>query len=311
VLTSRSLIITIDTEENFGPGWEVPDQPCFSGVSEGIGEILGPIFYRLQVTPTYLVSPIVLYSDESVSVLKSQDNCELGTHLHVEQIDPGATRRITGGKKIRVFQSDLDEHTERAKLTALTELFISRFQHQPLSFRAGRWGISQHTCALLADLGYIVDSSVLPHTCHSSDGAHQFPDFRECPSETPYRVSAQGDFRIDGNGPVLEIPVTVVSGEKDYDGMLRPRTEPSFRLKKIIDTIANENDSGIERPLVMMLHNIEVIPNASPFVKNQTEQATYLQCLTEAIEYALHKGFIPTTLSKYADHYPARLRTTQ
>jgi hypothetical protein len=45
-------------------------------------------------------------------------------------------------------------------------------------YEAGRYGIGPNTALTLADLGYLVDLSVLPHTDLSARGG---PEFSRCP----------------------------------------------------------------------------------------------------------------------------------
>ena len=63
------------------------------------------------------------------------------------------------------MQGDYPPEIERGKLAALTELFRKRIGYSPTSFRAGRFGIGHDTGRWLFELGYLVDSSVVPHVC--------------------------------------------------------------------------------------------------------------------------------------------------
>ncbi len=54
----------------------------------GIAKIHHPLFQQHSVKPTYLISPEVLNDTQSVETLKQLKDCELGTHLHTEYIEP-------------------------------------------------------------------------------------------------------------------------------------------------------------------------------------------------------------------------------
>lgn len=91
------LIVTIDVEEDAGPGWASPPIPAFLGVTEGIKNRLQPLFRDFGISPTLMISPIVLQDIASVDVLGRLDKAELATHLHWEQICPHAERSLSGG----------------------------------------------------------------------------------------------------------------------------------------------------------------------------------------------------------------------
>src|SRR5690606_7049019 len=100
-------------------------------------------------------------------------------------------------------QCDLPPAVEKAKLENLTDLFESKFNCKPLSFRAGRFGISRFTFSYLSDLGYLVDSSVTPFKTHYYETG-TINNFWGATS-VPYRV-----FRKN----LIQVPVTIIN--KDF-----------------------------------------------------------------------------------------------
>jgi hypothetical protein len=153
------LCVSIDCECDKGPGWRTRKPLAFHGIVQGVRDRLQPLFRRFRAKPTYLLSPEIMRDPQSLEALVHLDgDAEVGTHLHGEFAEPGAFEPDVTS----VFQCHYDRETERKKLRYLTDLFRSSFGRPPRSFRAGRFGIGQHSLGLLQDLGYTVDSSVTP-----------------------------------------------------------------------------------------------------------------------------------------------------
>jgi len=304
------LIVTIDVEEDSGPGWICPETPVFRGVIEGLRNRLQPLFHELGIRPTLLISPIVLHSQESVDVLGELEDVELGAHLHGEQIDPGAVRTLQGGpRKNWDMQWDYPSEAEQEKLEALTALFHKQCGFRPTSFRAGRYGASKSTGALLKQLGYEVDSSATPHvkwpTSHND-----WIDFTRAP-EQPYFIAEPGNVYGQGAFDFLEVPITILESDgKAENGKprwFRPAYAKRETLMEIVRTVRQRNKAGVEQPLVMMFHNVEVIPDASPYTKTEDDVRAYLDDIRAALAYALDLGFESCTLTDYARNYRSAL----
>lgn len=269
------LCVSIDTECDKGKGWLTKRPMSFDGVHEGIVNRLQPLFARHGAKPTYLVSPEVLREPRCVEALgKLEGSCELGTHLHGEYAEPGASDPA----RTRAFQRDYPPEIERAKLTYLTDLFIRAFGHQPVSFRAGRFGIGPASIGILESLGYAVESSVTPHMDWSSAGAEGL-DFEGAPTQ-PYRPDPR-DPRRPGDAAVLEVPVTIkrrlrnslpVVGRHIERRWLRPTCGTAEALVRLAeDEIHDARRAAPGRPVVLnaMFHNTEVIPGASPYADDE------------------------------------------
>ena len=145
------LAISLDTECDKGPEWRVRRPLAFRNVVEGVPERLQPLFERHGIRPTYLLSPVVLRDDASVTLFRDLDgSAELGTHLHAEFIEPRASM---DAERTEAFQGELPPFVEYGKLLNLTALFCKRFGHPPTSFRAGRYGLGRRTLRFLEQLG--------------------------------------------------------------------------------------------------------------------------------------------------------------
>jgi hypothetical protein len=264
--------VTIDTEGDracpfFGNRWG-PLTGTFRSVVEGIPR-LRAVWNVLSIKPTYLTTPEVLRSPESVDVLKQEQRAggEIGTHLHI-------------GAEFPCNVPDEDWH-----LAELTDVYQQALGSPPRSYRAGRYGVSDRTLVTLQRLGYTVDASVTPHINWSPQGG---PDYTTHPVQ-PYWV-----------GDVLEVPVTVLGARAwwPFTGWsryrwLRPSIATIEQLKWIIDDAC---DRGLT-VLNMMFHTMELIPCASPYVRTSIGAEFYLRRVETVVAYALWRGFEPITLS--------------
>jgi hypothetical protein len=259
----------------------------FEGIHVGVIERLQPLFASFGAKPTYLVSPEVLRDERAAEALKGIDSCELGSHLHGEYAEPGAWEPDV----TLDFQRDYDGDLERKKLTYLTDQFIKAFEHQPVSFRAGRFGIGPRTIGILEGLGYSVESSVTPHVDWSSQGAPGL-SFEGAPTQ-PYRPSRE-DPKRPGDSNLLEVPVTIRRrflnaipgiGKLLERRWLRPSWSNGEAMVRLAaDEIADARRNTPGRPVVLnaMLHNTEVIPEASPYADNELDARAIidrLRCL--------------------------------
>ena len=314
------LIISIDTECDKGPNWEVKYPLRFLSVTHGIPNLLTPLFKKYGIKPTYLLSPEVMKDKESVHVLSFLEHCELGTHLHGEFISPdeelGACRTDTP-------QLLYSPEVEREKLVNLTNLFEKRFGYRPRSFRAGRFGISRFTLKFLEELGYWVDSSITPFRSHNF-GNGLVSDHWGAPLE-PYFPSL-ADPRVPGNLSILEVPVTIIIPQIARCPAWALRTIGRFgRIRRLIvkrfgpprwlrplrgtptELIATAEAvisawKGKGPPILnIMFHSVEVIPGANPYTKTQKDVDYLLDSLNQLFEhlYAKYK-VISLTLSEIA-----------
>jgi len=289
----RYFCITIDVEPDCSTSWHRSNPLTFENIRVGIGGILTPLFGRHSIKPTYLISPEVLNDDDSVVLFKSLVDCELGAHLHSEYIEPKVEYVNPAGTQSDEFPCNLPADVESAKITAITELFYRRFGYRPMSYRAARFGAGQTTFASLSKNGYKVDTSVTPGINWQKKGG---PDFSNWNSQPKW---------IE-NGRLLEIPVTV--GRKRFGLLpkwwycyrwLRPSMMTLFEMKRLVDEVSAEANEML--CLNMMFHSMEVIPQASPYVRTKSQQMRYLDKLERMIEYICKKGFESKTLSQVYD----------
>ncbi|MEJ0016022.1 MAG: hypothetical protein WDN25_05555 [Acetobacteraceae bacterium] len=154
--------LVIDAEEDFdwaNPTYGTPyTTSCMRQARE-----LQDIVSAYGVQPTYLLTYPVLDDPEVVRLLRRQierGECDVGVQLHPWVNPP--------------FLGDMDAHTsflgsltpeiEESKLLALKARFRQCFDRDPISFRAGRYGLGRDTSRLLEKHGFLVDTSLAPRT---------------------------------------------------------------------------------------------------------------------------------------------------
>lgn len=188
----------------------------------------------------------------------------------------------------------------------LTELFAQQIGQRPVSFRAGRFGVSEHTGRILSELGYRVDSSVTPHVVWTDKQGRKLPDFRNSP-EFPYRVGPAGNLWQPGPGKLLEVPVTILAGANpDEPRWFRPWYSDTNTLCDILRRVAAEPPcGGICRPLVMMFHNVELVAGASPYPQTEADVQKFLDSMRRVFELARELGIRPGTLAEYEQEFAA------
>jgi hypothetical protein len=306
---NKFIIVTIDVECDKSPTWHTQHPLSYKGVLDGIPNRLQPVFERSRIRPTYLLSPEIITNDYCCDIFKNITDCELGSHLHGDYIVPKIKSWNFGNTITDDMQWEYSFELEKEKLAVLTQMFIQQFGFKPVSFRAGRFGIGHNTGKLLMELGYKVDTSVTPSITWTSKKGIKFPDFKKFP-EIPYRVSYNGDIWHPGYSDFLEVPVTILkpnmlnAQNQNEPTWFRPWYSDKNSLINIIQNIELESSAvGISRPLVMMFHNVEVIPGISPYPQSESQVIQYLESLSEAVSYAIQMGYQPCTLSEYYDFF--------
>jgi hypothetical protein len=194
------------------------------------------------------------------------------------------------------FQRDYPRDVERDKLVRLTAQFRSAFGRAPRSFRAGRFGVGEHSLALLEEAGYEVDSSVTPLVDWSSSGAPGL-SFTRAPTQ-PYRPDPGAPERL-GTSALVEVPVTIgphpwrrwpVFGRLwQRARWLRPTFSNERELVHIACTeIARARAERPRRPVFLnaMFHNVEVVPRASPYASSEHGCRRILRRLSALLRFA-------------------------
>ena len=295
---SIHLCISIDCECDKGPEWRTQKPLAFRGILQGVRDRLQPLLRQFRAKPTYLLSPEIMRDAQALEALVHLDgDAEFGTHLHGEFAEPGAYEPdVTSA-----FQCHYDRETELLKLRYLTELFRSSFGRAPCSFRAGRFGIGPHSIGLLQDLGYTVDSSVTPYMDWKRAGAPE-ASFRRASTQPYWPVLDNPERAAAHAGKLLEVPVTIrpsllagipVINRWVEPRWLRPTRGSVARLVEVArEEINHARSSRPGRPVVLncMFHNVEIVPQASPYATNEAEADAILKRLAGLLAFAEREG---------------------
>ncbi|CAG7857447.1 hypothetical protein MCAMS1_02268 [biofilm metagenome] len=288
---SKSYVLTIDVEIDAGRKWKTSNPASYEGVFKGI-EVLQNLCDRYGVKPVYLISPAVMVDKDSVAFLRDlseQNNCELGAHLHGEYIEPNQTYPGIdfSGCDPGEMQCEYEHEIEFAKLKNLTDKFIDLFGYAPTSFRAGRFGARGWTLDCLEKLGYTHDTSVTPFR-----NWHDIADFSKPCCLSPYYPSKE-DICQHGDSKILEVPVSITPNLE----WLRPtpRFSDFEQCKKVIDWYEHNTSPTV---LCSMFHNVELVPDKSPYCKTQADCDGMLASIESTFDLLRGRGYQFKTLKE-------------
>jgi hypothetical protein len=309
------LLITIDTEIDKSRDWRVSSNESFTSVTIGIPDKLGKLFSKYDARPTYLLSPEVIRNDACLDVLKNLKNCELGTHLHGDLIEPYGHQGPMANMHTDNMQSSYTYEIERQKMVNLTALFATRFGYKPISFRAGRFAAGPNTLRILDELNYKVDSSVTPNI----DWNHKEgrANFLNAPIQ-PYYPKEKDILAPHGHG-VLEVPVTVLEAKNHkrwrhnpFNSItqhiyplqwLRPSCNTGRGMVDVMKRVAEEYADKKDISLNMMFHSMEIMPGVSPYAAKEKHCQRILDYLEHALIYAKDNNFRFSTLGEMPQYF--------
>ena len=282
-MTRPAFVLTVDVEIDAGRKWRTRDPASYTGVTVGIPR-LQRLCEQYGVPPVYLISPAVLVDAESVELLDGLDRnrCELGAHLHGEYIGPQATYAGAdfSGCDPGEMQCTYAPELEFAKLESLTRRFVDCFGEAPKSFRAGRFAARGWTIDCLERLGYSHDSSVTPYRNWAD-----IADFSHPGSLAPYRPS-KSDICRTGDSRIVEVPVSITPEIK----WLRPtpRFSDLERCIEVVDWYEAHVDPVV---LCCMFHNVELVPDMSPYCRTQADCDAMLDRLEQLLRVLAGRGY--------------------
>jgi hypothetical protein len=309
------LITTVDVEEQFD--WSAP----LSRYNHQIAsmepfKLTQKIFDTYGVTPSYFLTYPVVADAEACRVLRhyyTAGKCEIGAQLH-PWVTPPFDEVVNAHNS---FPGNLSAESEREKLTVLTELIAERVGVRPTIYRAGRYGIGPNTAEILKQLGYKIDSSVVPEHGFSGEGGPDFFEFSSVP------------FWLGPGRELLEIPIT-----SSYLGVLatcnsrvlraffseqerhrvarsaaaRLRIAERMRLtpegtnfkeaRRLVKTLLRKGS----RVFTLSYHSPSLIPGATPYVRNLADRDRLLHWLESFYDFFFAEmGGQPATTSTIFD----------
>lgn len=290
----------VDVEEEFD--WNLP----FSKANRSTESLRGlpsahQLFRKWGVTPTYLIDhPVVLddYGVEMFRTWRAAKECLVGAQLH-PWVTPPNTEEVNFRNS---FQGNLPLELEREKLLCLTNTIQTRIGERPVVFKAGRYGLGHYSSTLLEELGYLVDTSVLPRTDMSEQGGPDYSNF----SSEPFWFG--NDVRI------LELPVTrgfagslSHFGPSLFTGMANPLAR-SMRLPGVLArlgvleriTLTPEGITPVElrrltermlregtRIFTFSFHGPSLTPGNTPYVRTAADLGKFLATIDSFLEFFL------------------------
>lgn len=287
------FLVTIDTEEEREWGSDYKDHTHYTVENIKWLEPLQKIFDKHGVKATYLIDYPVAIDKTATSILKKYKdahNAEIGTHLH-PWVNPPYEEEPSVANS---FTHNLPAELQLKKMEVLTEVISDAVGTRPCTYRAGRYGFDASTIPVLEELGYTVDTSVVPF--REAKRAKE-PHFGYLESIEPYKLNYK-DIMQSGDAQLVEIPLTVAFN-KNVPRLLEAKYNdlPNIGIRRILSKVFNIDqywlrpsyanlqqmiqlsDTSIKKGvsfLNMMFHSNELMPNGSKYCKTQEDVDRYL-----------------------------------
>lgn len=281
------LAVVVDTEEEFD--WSAPfDRNATAVTNIDFQPLAQEIMDRHGVAPAYVIDYPVADSASAVSVLRpiaERGGCEIGAHLH-PWVNPPHEEPVD---RFHSFPGNLPAALERAKLAALRDRIERAFGIRPTIYKAGRYGLGPSTFRTLADLGFRIDASVVPHTDFSPD---QGPDFRQFP-DSPWRpleelaavpLSVHFTGMLAGAGPLLYPLVSSRWGRRVRAGGVLSRLKLLERLRlspegHSLADLKRQTRAALargKRYFMLTWHSSSLLPGANQYVQSERDRRVFL-----------------------------------
>ena len=277
------LLVVVDAEEQFDWQTFLADAVDVSNMRH-LGAT-SAIYARHGLRPTYMVDyPVVSHADgiEPLRELLAAGACTVGAQLH-PWVNPPLLRRVSTVEQS--YPGNLPAAEERAKLIALTEAIERTLGVRPRCYRSGRYGMGPNTTAILRELGYRIDCSVLPCNDLSTRGG---PDFSAWTARPGW---------LDAEAGLLEVPITLgmlgplgragwAPGLLASDRLGRARVPGMLARAGLLERIkltpegttvaeAKRLTRGLmaqgQRLFVITYHTTSLVPGHAPYVRTEAD----------------------------------------
>jgi hypothetical protein len=282
-----TLSVVIDTEEEFD--WSAPfDARATATENIKYQPFAQEIMDRHGVIPTYVVDYPVASRPSAYSVLRAiadSGRCEIGAHLH-PWVNPPHQGPVDA---FHSYPGNLPESREREKLGCLAACIEESFGRRPRIYKAGRYGLGPASFRIIAELGFEIDTSILPRTNLSGSGGPDFTSFPSVPMKGPHgltvlplsvhfvgALASLGDTIYPAvcaaTGARLKIP----SALSRFGLLERLRLSPEgFNLNDMIRQTRSALASG-ERYFMLTYHSSSLLPGVNSYVRNEEERRVFL-----------------------------------
>ena len=309
--TPPTLLVVVDTEEEFD--WNAAFDRSSTSVRNIEAQPLAQALFDAQgIVPTYVVDYPVATTQSAVGVLKPMldaGRCDIGAHLH-PWVNPPHDEAVTARHS---FASNLPAGLRQHKLQVLRDAIGASFGRAPLVYKAGRYGIAADTPAMLSALGFIADTSVVPHSDFTPIGG---PDFRTLPdrpfladdlAEVPLSVHFAG--RAAAAGPALFPWLERLRGVRLPGLAARLGLVERLRLSPEgheFDDMRRQTEAALARGhryFVLTYHSSSLMAGGSPYARSVPQRDQLLRSLEHYIGYF-------TSLPRWATTTVSRLAVT-
>lgn len=302
--------LAIDAEEDFD--WDRPVQNT-SYTTEYMRHIgdLREIVCAYGLRPTYLLTYPVLENSDVVSIIRRQHQrgeCDMGIQLH-----PWVTPPFDETSGPVSYLGNLDSGVEERKLVNLISKFREAFGVAPVTFRAGRYGLSRSTTSLLERYEFTVDTSLAPRSDFRLSGGPDFSTY-EC-----------NPFWFGRNRMLLELPLcrSVIGWSGGlasilYEAAAQPSRAP-WHLKSVLSrircaeriTLSPEgNDYDAMRRFLrqrrrqgqsvfsLSFHSSSLWPGRNPYVRTRHDLHVFYDRLSAVLDYMTNTGVAFATIAE-------------
>ncbi|HEY0147727.1 MAG TPA: polysaccharide deacetylase family protein [Allosphingosinicella sp.] len=307
------LAIVVDTEEEFD--WRGPFSRDNVATRSITAQALAhEIYDRLEIVPTYVVDYPIAVDPAARTLLgrlRAEGRAEIGAHLH-PWVCPPHEEEVTA---FNSYQCNLEPALERAKIAVLTQAIAEGFGAAPTVFKAGRYGFGRSTAEAIADFGYQIDCSFVPHASFAADGG---PSYHNTPDRP---------FWLDAERRLLEVPMTsgfigafAAAGGK-LPGLFNSALAQRWRVPGLLarsglvarsaltpEGVSAEEQVRLIKSLMrrghsfftMTYHSPSLVPGNTPYVRSEAELRAFLariETVLRAFRDELGGAF--TTLTRY------------
>jgi hypothetical protein len=309
--TRPLLAVVVDTEEEFD--WTKPFCRSATSVTNiSSQEPAQRLFDRYGLKPIYVVDYPVASQSAGYAPLvefKASGVCDIGAHLH-PWVNPPFEEEITPANS---FAGNLPKPLERAKLVQLTNVISENFGVRPTVYRAGRFGLGPATADVLGELGYEVDTSVVPLIDLRPSGGPDFTNFgpqlcwlgaNGCLLEVPVTAAYTGVFSGAGTWlhHLLNAPAARTArlpGLCARLGLLaRFRLTPEGTTLQQMQRLTRTMLKAGHRVFNLMYHSSSLSPGHTPYVRSRSDLEQFLSTLEGFLDFFFGDlGGEATTLS--------------
>lgn len=301
-LARSTVSVVVDVEEDFD--WTKP----FSSASASVEAIrwinLGhTLLCSFGIRPAYLLTYPVARSPMAIELFREMlddGSCEIGAQLH-PWVTPPIEEEVTD---FTSFPSNIPVSLERRKNEGLIAAIEAAFGVRPRIYKAGRYGLDLTRADMLAELGFLVDTSVMPY--HDFSGMGGGPDFFGLPD---------GPFWLNRDRTLLGLPSTqglvgLLAGRLP-DGVLRSLYTPRMTRLRVPGVLArlgllerlrlSPEGFGFEAArrlidarerrgpscFVVSFHSPSLRPGCTPYVRTQDELNAFMETMYLILKYML------------------------